>query len=224
MYPQYIPARDADFSLWLDNFADLIAGAPTSYGLTAGDATAITNQNNAFQAAYALAIDPSTRTTPTIAAKDAARASAEAVVRPFAIEIRNNSAVSIELKSGLGLTIPSTTPTPIPAPTVAPALSIQSAIPLQTTLQARQPGSAGKAKPFGCIGVEIFVAVGTVAAVDPTQATYAFTATKTPFRYTYGSGDQGKVGTFFARYVTRSGPGGVAQSGPFSAPLPITLI
>ena len=223
-YPQYIPARDADFAQWLENFATLIAAAPTSYGLTAGDATAISNQNNAFQAAYALATDPATRTTPTIAAKDGARASAEAVVRPFAIQIRNNSAVSVELKAGLGLTIPSTTPTPIPAPIVAPALIVEQAIPLQTTLQARQPGSAGKAKPFGSIGVEVFVAIGTVAAVDPGQATYAFTATKTPFRYSYGAPDQGKVATFFARYVTRSGPGGIAQSGPFSAPLPITLI
>lgn len=224
MYPQYIPARDADFSVWLANFATSIAAAPTSYGLVSGDATAITNQNNAFQAAYTLATDPATRTTPTIAAKDAARASAEAVVRPFAIQIRNNSAVSLVLKTGLGLTIPSTSPTPIPAPSVAPSMAIQSAIPLQTTLRATQPGAVGKAKPFGCIGVEVFVAIGTVAAVDPSQATYAFTATKTPFRFSYGSGDQGKIATFFGRYVTRSGPGGVAQSGPFSAPLPITLI
>lgn len=224
MAAPYIPAPDADFSTWLANFATLIAVDPTDYGLIAGDSTAIDAQDTAFQAAYLAAINPTTRTSATIATKDAARASAEAVVRPYAMRIRNNTTVSNALKIGLGLTIPSTVPTPIPAPTAAPETGFVKAIPLQTTLSFKDPAAAGKAKPYGVIGVELFVAVGTVAAVDPAQASYFATYGKSPFQLPFQAGDQGKVATVFTRFVTRSGPGGRSQSGPFSAPLVFSVI
>jgi hypothetical protein len=224
MSTPYIPARDADFSAWLLNFATLIAANPTNYGLLAGDAVTISAVDTTFQAAYTLATNPATRTAPTVAAKDAARVNAEQTVRPYAQRIRNNTAVSDLLKVGLGLTIPSTTPTPIPAPVVAPELGLLSAIPLQQTLTYRDPSAAGKAKPYGVIGVEVWRAVGVAPAVDPAQASYYATATKSPFRSTFGAGDVGKIVTYFGRFVTRSGPGGIAQAGPFSAPLPLTVI
>lgn len=220
----YIPARDADYSAWLLNFATLIVLDPTDYGLLAGDAVAINAVNTSFQAAFVLATNPATRTAPTVAAKDAARVNSEQTVRPYAQRIRNNTTVSDLLKVGLGLTIPSTTPTPIPAPIVAPELGLLAAIPLQQTLTYRDPSAAGKAKPYGSIGVEIWRAVGVTPAVDPAQATYYATATKSPFRSTFIAGDVGKIVTYFARFVTRSGPGGIAQSGPFSAPLAIAVI
>lgn len=220
----YIPAKDAEFSNWLANFAALILALPAAYGLLPADATAISNQNTAFQAAYTTAVNPATRTQPTVAAKDAARFAAVAVCRPYAMRIRNNTAVSDALKVGLGLTIPSTVPTPIPAPVVAPILGLESAIPLQQTLTYKDPGAVGKAKPYGVIGVEIWRSVGTVPATDPAQAAYYATATKSPFRSTFAASEVGKVCTYFGRFVTRSGPGGIAQAGPFSAPLSIAVI
>jgi hypothetical protein len=224
MSTPYIPNRDADLSNWMANFSSLITAGPATYGLTAPDAVTIAFQNSQFQAAYLLATNPATRTAPTVAAKDAARFAAVAIIRPYAIRIRNNGAVSDLAKVALGLTIPSTTPTPIPAPTTAPLLSIVNAIPLQQTLGYREPGSAGKAKPYGVIGVEIWRAVGTVPAIDPSQAEYYATATKSPFRATFTAPQVGKICTYFGRYVTRSGPGGIAQAGPFSAPLAVSVI
>lgn len=224
MYPSYIPAQDAAFRDWLLNFSTLITANPTNYGLIAGDAVIIAAQYTAFSAAYLTATNPTTRTSANIAAKDAARANAEAVVRPYAQRVRNNTTVSNALKIGLGITVPSVTPTPIPAPVVAPELGLQSAIPLQQTLTFRDPTALGKAKPFGVIGVEIFRAIGTVPAVDPLAASYVATVTKTPFRQTFVAGNVGNVCTYFARFVTRSGPGGASQVGPFSAPLAVSVI
>jgi hypothetical protein len=224
MASPYIPARDSLFSSWLLNFATLIAASPTDYGLIAGDATAITAQNTAFQAAYLLATDPGTRTSVTVAAKDTARSNAEGVVRPYAMRIRNNTTVSDGLKVGLGLTIPSTTPTPVPPPIVAPELGILSAIVGTTRLTYKEPGAAGKAKPYGSIGVEYSRAIGTVPAVDPAQGSIWGTATKSPFQMAHDPADAGKVCTLFGRFVTRSGPGGIAQSGPWSAPLTFNLM
>lgn len=220
MATSYIPQPDGAFADWLSNFATLIAASPTSYGLLAADATTISAQNTAYQAAYSLATDPSTRTAVTIAAKDAAKASALSVVRPYAQRINANAGVSNDQRAELGLTIRKTTPTPVPPPATAPTLSIVSAIPLATVLAYKDPAApAGKAKPYGVIGVQIATSIGTVAAVDPAQASYDLTATKAPFTRTWTSAQQGKTATMFARWVTRGGPSGIQQTGPWSAPL-----
>lgn len=221
----YIPAKDADFALWSQNFATLLAANPTNYGLTAGQVAPITAANTAFASAYATATNPTTRTSPAIAAKDVARADAEVLERQIAMIVRNNPAVSDALKTGLGLTIPKTTPTPIPAPTTPPQLLFVSATPQNATLAYRDTGSpSGKAKPAGSIGVELWRNVGTVPATDPAQCSFVGIITKAPFAQAFAAGEVGKIATFFARFSTRSGPAGVAQTGPWSAPLTFNVL
>lgn len=221
MQNPYIPPKDADLATWLLNFATLIAAAPATYGLTSTDAAAITGVQTAYQSAYNLAIDPPTRTKPTVADKDAAKAAALAVVRPYAIQIRNNAGVTNEDKEDLGLNIPDYTPTPIPAPTSSPVLAFIAATPLQHTLRytdSVSPTTRGK-KPAGVLGVQVWRAVGVAAAVDPATCSLNQVATKNPMASNFDSGDRGKIATYFARYVTRSGPLGVAQVGPWSDPV-----
>lgn len=225
MANDYIPARDADFAGWSENFATLIAATPTNYGLTAGQAAPITAANTTFQTAYATATNPTTRTSPAIAAKDVARADAEVLERQIAMIVRNNPAVSDALKTGLGLTIPKTTPTPIPAPTTPPQLLFVQATPQNATLAYRDTGSpAGKAKPAGAIGVELWRNVGVTAATDPAQCSFVGIYTKAPFGQAFTAGEVGKIATYFARFSTRSGPAGVAQTGPWSAPLQFNVL
>lgn len=224
MATPYIPPKDADFNDWIVNFSTLLTANPTNYGLIAGDATAVATVKNAWVTAYTAAVNPATRTSATIATKDGARATAEATVRPYAIRIRDNASVSDALKIGIGVTVPNLVPTPIPAPTTAPALSIVSAIPLTQTLAYKEVGSLGKAKPFGAIGVELWRAIGLVPAVDPAQCTFVGIHTKTPLTQGFESGDQGKIVTYFARFSTRSGPAGVAQTGPWSSPLSMVVM
>lgn len=224
MYPAYIPAKDADFNNWLVNFDALLTATPTDFGLTAPDAVNVAAVTATWTAAYALAVDPGTRTSPIIADKDVARASAEAVVRPYATQISRNAAVTDLNKSAIGVTIPSLVPTPIPAPVDAPTLALKSAISLVQTLTYKVAGQTGKAKPFGSIGIQIYRSVGTVAATDPAQATYVGSYTKSPLRQTFQAADQGKFSTYYARYVTKSGPDGVAQTGPWSDALTLIVM
>lgn len=224
MADPYIPPKDADFDAWFLNFNTLIAANPTTYGLTAPDATAITAVYTPWSVAYPIAINPATRTAATVATKDATRATAEATVRPYAIRIRNNAAVSDALKIGVGVTIPNTPPTPIPAPVDVPVLSLLRAISLEQTLEFKTSGTIGKAKPFGVIGVEIWRSVGVAFATDPVQTAYITTVTKSPFRQTYEAADQGKKVTFFGRFITRSGPGGQIQRGPWSDALNLIVM
>lgn len=213
----YLPVKDSDFAAWLLNFSTLLTASPATYGLAAPDAVAVAAQNTAFQAAYTAATDPSTRTAVTIAAKDAARASAEAVVRPFAVQISLNPAVDNADKVAIGVTVKSSTKTPIPAPVAVPSIELIKAQPLTQQLQIRQVGSTSKAKPDGCISIEVARSVGTVAATDPEQLSIVGQYGKTPLIQTFDAADRGKICTYAVRYRTRSGPGGVSQAGPWSA-------
>lgn len=225
MQSPYIPGKDSLFALWLANFATLIAATPATYGLVVGDATVITAANTAFQAAYTLSTDPLTRTSVTVAAKDAARAAAQATVRPYAVTISRNPAVDNGDKVAVGVNLPNSSRTPIPAPTSFPALSLVSAQPLVHVLAYRDTSTpTSKAKPFGATGVELVRAVGIAPAVDPSAGKPVLNATKSPVQVPQEAGDVGKLATYFARWVTRSGPGGVAQSGPWSAPLTVGII
>lgn len=219
MSTDYIPKRDADAAIWFENFSTLLTANPTLYGLTAPIALVVAGVNATFQSAFLTSSNPSTRTAGTVAAKDVARAQAELVTRPYAVLISLNAAVSDMDKADIGVTIRQTVPSPIPAPMDAPDLSIQSAIPNQVRLTYKTPGTIGRAKPFGSIGVELIASIGTVFATDPSQCSPAGTWTRAPFQFQIDPTDAGKKISLFARYVTRSGPGGQAQAGPWSTPL-----
>jgi hypothetical protein len=221
----YIPSKDADFNNWFDNFRTLIAADPTVYGLVVLDATTITASWAAWTTAYSLATNPTTRTAPNVGQKDAQRRSSEAVIRPYAQQIARSSGVAPDLILGLGLNLPNNTRQPIPAPTTSPAFSLVSAAPLLHILGYKDTSlGSTKAKPFGAIGVEIWRSVGTVAATDPLQCRYYQQWTKAPNRSEFDAGEVGKLATYFGRFVTKGGPGGTAQTGPWSAPLVVTVM
>lgn len=220
----YLPAADASFDVWLLNFSLKLTAAPADFGLLAADATAVAGVTTTWSAAYLEAVTPATRTPVAIAAKDTARASAEAMVRPYASRISVNPAVTDANKILIGVTVRNTVPTPIPPPTTAPSLTLNSAISGVQTLAFAQPAALGKAKPYGVIGVQLFASIGTVPATDPDQAIFVSQVTKSPTVQTFAPSEIGKKVTWFARWVTRSGPGGIAQVGPWSDPLNLTVM
>tara|TARA_R110002153_G_scaffold59699_2_gene162720 strand:- start:820 stop:1512 length:693 start_codon:yes stop_codon:yes gene_type:complete len=221
----YIPTSDAGFNSWITNFATLLTADPTAVGETAGTAVVMQADADAWTATYTAASDPITRTSPAVAAKDNARFAAQNTARPIAMRINANIAVTDQQRSDYGLTIRKTIPTPIPAPTSFPQLTLRKATPLQHTMGYTDSDlGTGKAKPFGVVGVQIYRAVGTVEATDPGQAFYNETVTKAPFTSNFGGDDVGKVCTYFARYVTKAGPAGKAQVGPWSAAVNVFVI
>lgn len=220
----YIPPRDADYDLWSLNLATQVTASPASFGLVAGDAVILTTKYTTFHAAYLLTQNPATNTSPNVAAKDAARADAEQTQREYCQQIRLNPAVSDLNKVSIGLNLPPSTLTPIPAPTERPELVFGSAGPQQTRLGYKVEGAAGKAKATGSVGVQIVASVGTAIAVDPDAAPTVAMVTKSPFRLNWQSAQVGKIATLWARFYTRSGPGGVMQFGPWSVATSFTIM
>lgn len=221
----YIPAADAAFAAFATNFADLVTADPAAYGETAGSALVVQDAVDDFNAAYTLATNPATRTTPVIADKDDAKAIAIARIRPMAMRINALSTVTNEQRESLGITVRKTTKTPVPAPVTAPVLSIVDVKVGLNTLSIRDSETpTSKAKPYGVTKAQIFRAVGDVAAVDPASASFFAETTKTPAFLSTEGVESGKIVTYFARWGTRSGPTGQSQMGPFSLPLSVVAL
>lgn len=231
MQPPYIPPREADLFTWAANFESLIDASPATYGLTSSDATAISAVVLPFLAAYTTALNPSTRTGPSVAAKDAARAAMLAVVRPYAIQIRDNAGVPDQDKLDLGLNIPSTSRTPTMVPQTAPLLSVVAALPLTHTLRFADTNSPDqRLKPFGAKALYVGVAYSAVLVSDPADTTPARItnsalavpsetglATRQPFAVHHDPSTVGMMCTFFGRWVGVRG-----DNGPWS--LPVAMI
>lgn len=212
----YIPLTDAACDAWSQNFSTLITAAPATYGLLAADAVAIAAAVSLYHASYLIAglsgtppktpLSPATRTPVTIATKDAQKAAMLALLRIYAIAIRNNAGVTDTAKTNLQLTIPKTTPTPIPAPVTFPILSLVAVTPGVVTLAMRDSATPTvRRKPFGAIGAQIITILGPSVPAGPTLAGFNSNQTKTPFELGFGSGDAGKLVYCWARWYTRRG-------------------
>ena len=206
MSAPYIPAKDSLFQAWALNFNTLILANPANYGLAAADATAIGVQYAAWYAAWQLAINPATRTKPSVAAKDATKAASMALFRLYAQQVRRNAGVSNALKANLGLTIADLTPTPIPAPATSPILEVVAATPLQHTIRyADQNTPALRAKPQGVLFLEIHAATSATVISNPDLLPIIKNATKQPVAIDWTSGDVGKTAYYAGRWITRRG-------------------
>lgn len=213
MPADYIPKKQLELRTWALNFSTLITAAPGVYGLVAGDAVTIAAQYAAYNVALTAAIDPATRTPTNVADKDAARASMLAVLRPYAIQIRNNVGVSDENKIALGLTVVDRTPTPIPAPTTIPVISVSMQTALQMTMQSYDATTpTSKAKPFGAIAMQIARKTSATPIADPSALPIVDTVTTSPFTLNWSGADQGLRAYIAARWITRKG-----LPGPWSA-------
>jgi hypothetical protein len=178
-----------------------------------------------WAAAYLAAVTPATRTSATIAAKDAARASFEATVRPYAQRIRVNPVVTNLSRVTIGVTVAVFPPTPIPAPLTVPVLSLVKATPLTHVLAyADSDTPTTKAKPYGVKQCQIMVTIGVAPAVDPDAARFVGGFTKSPLQITHQSGDRGKYATYFSRWQNSSGPGGVGAVGPWGTPVSLVIM
>lgn len=211
----YIPSKDGDLADWANNFNTLITAAPATYGLVAGDATAIDAVVDPFLAAYAIITVPATKTTVTVADKNTTKFAMLSVVRGYAQRIAVNPGVGDSDKIALGLNLHGTPPTPVPPPVTIPLLSLLGATPLNFTLRFADELTPDKrAKPFGAVRLDTFVTVDTTPKTDPTVALYYAGFTVQPANITFNPADAGKVATIWGRWANRRG-----QPGPWSSPV-----
>lgn len=204
--PSYIPARNANLVAWAQNFSTLITASPATYGLTAGDATAIAAQYAALAADYALITSPATKTAQTVSAFNTQKITALALFRPYAQAVSLNAGVSSAAKTALGVNPRTSTPTPITSPTTNPVLTVQSASTAGIIVRYRDSVASVsvKAKPYGVIGMLLYAKASAAAITDPTTLSYEGTQTKSPLTLSMPA-TAGMVVYMAGRWVTKKG-------------------
>lgn len=204
--PSYIPAKNANFVAWSQNFSTLITASPASYGLVTGDAAAIAAQYTALAAAYALVTSPSTKTAQTVSAFNTEKINALAIFRPYAQAISLNAGVSSANKIALGVNPRTSVPTPITTPTTTPVLTAQSASTAGIIVRYRDSTASPsvKSKPYGVIGTLVYAKASLTAVVDPTTLTFEGTQTKSPFTLSLPA-TAGMTVYIAARWTTKKG-------------------
>ena len=204
----YVPNRDSLFATWAANFSTLLTASPTSYGQSSGTASAVATANAGWQAAYALVMSPATKTKASVQAKNVARVSALAVIRPVAVDISLNAGVTAANKQAIGVNPRTSTPGPITPPTTYPVLTIQAGAASQLYVRYRDSAASPsvKSKPYGVSHVELHYLVSASAITDPTLLTQIAALTKSPALIQFGALVSGTQQAYLAgRYLLANG-------------------
>jgi hypothetical protein len=215
----FLPSKDQDLDAWATNFSARITLAPTTYGLVAGDATALATLVTGFSSALATATNPVTRTAGTVAAKDTARAVLVADIRSLARRIQAFPSVTAQQKADLGLPIHDAVPTPVPPPATKPIVTIlEKDNKVHVIRLADETTPNKRARPVGTSGAEVYSFVGPNPPGDLEGWRFEGIASRSDFDVDFNSDDVGKVATIVARWFNRKG-----EVGPVSNPITGTI-
>jgi hypothetical protein len=217
--PNYIPRSDADFSAWLKNFITYATANTGDLGLTLGDLTSVQTSGTELDTLRATSDSMRAQSQASTAAKDAKRSDTEDLVRGLVARIQVHPTVTDAHRSGLGITVRSSTRTAVGAPDTKPIATVDTSQRLQHTINfvdETTPNSRGK--PEGVQGCEIWVKVDGPPPTDPGELRYLATDTRTPYVAAYDGSQAGKIAHYMVRWVSTRG-----DAGPWSQTVSATI-
>jgi hypothetical protein len=157
----FFPSREADIVTWSLNFKTKITATPTTYGLTAAQATAYGTLHDSFVTAYNAAANEASNSSAAIVTKNTAKAALTANARLLAGIVQRYPATTNTQRAELGLTVKDLGPSPIPPPASAPDIDIISLSGNTVRIRLHDPANPTKrGKPAGVDGAAIFSFVG----------------------------------------------------------------
>src|SRR5512141_2322551 len=99
----YLPKRETELKAFALNFAAKTTATPSAYGLVANDATQISDAAQDFADKLDLATSPAGCIPANVELKNQAKDVLVAILRGYAMQIKNNRAVSNADKINLGI-------------------------------------------------------------------------------------------------------------------------
>src|SRR5688572_12313207 len=113
------PRGDQELATWATDAAAYIALAPSIVGLTSAQSTTFGALAADYAARLATALDPQTRTTPIVAAKNTSKLALTANAKLILKLIAAHPGLTDAQRAILGMNVPNP-PSPQPAPTTQP--------------------------------------------------------------------------------------------------------
>jgi hypothetical protein len=215
-----IPPKDADFDHWVVAFAAYIAANGTTMGIKAPVMSALASGVTAWTHAYAATTNPATVTSTAVSVKNEARATLETLLRPLLRQIQADPATTNDMRTSMGLHIPSRTHTRAAVPTTAPQLSLTNGQHLTHIIGIQDTAATNTtAKPPGVKACKLYHKVGGPPPKDLTEMTLLDTPGKSPYLAQFAGAQAGQV-VYYQGYWTNTHD----ETGPLSDLVSGTLI
>ena len=176
----FLPVREPELVVWLENFKSRTTLSPLIYGITVGQATIFGGLTDSFVAAFNLCNSDATNSRSNVLAKNSAKTAVIANARLLSGIIQKFPGTTNQMRGDLGLTVPSV-PAPVPVPVVTPAIDILKVSGTTVSIKIHKGDSSKRGKPPGVAGAYIYTYVGDTAPGDIAAWTFQGCATKTTF-------------------------------------------
>jgi hypothetical protein len=208
----YIPEKDVEFHPWQKNLREYTIMHSTSWNVPAGVFAALETLGMTWDAAYATASKPETRTSAAVLEKNNARKALVAEIRKdVAAYITSNPDVPTVDRENMHLPIHKTTRTRSPIAITYPDFDVDSSVIRRLTIHFYDQGSISKAKPEGQHGAEIRWAICDIPPVDVSELVHSSFDTRTPFTLEFEGHQRGKTAYFCLCWENTRG-----EKGPWS--------
>jgi hypothetical protein len=211
----YIPAAVATFNQWQKVLVAYVVANAERFGLIPEDLAPLQAKQAAWEAAYAVADNPATRTKAANDAKKEACTTYKKEIRPFVkANLTYSRKVSDADRSNMGLPIHDTKPTRASIPNTRPEVEVKFEQQLEHEVRVNDTVQSGSGKPEHVTGFEIYRQVVGLDAPQPSieQMQLVVMAPRSPHKLTYSSAEQGKRVYYAVRWVNTRG-----EAGPWSA-------
>jgi hypothetical protein len=155
-----VPTKDSLLATYAPNFSGIITLSPTTYNVTAGQATALATATDNFVDAYGASSADGTRSKSLTTAKNSAKTALLSLLRPMYGAIQASATVTNTQKVNLGITI-RRLPTPVPAPSTEPVVTVVSVTGRSVKLRLRDAANPHRVgRPVGVASATILSYVG----------------------------------------------------------------
>lgn len=202
------PDKDQELDAWSIQFSSLISATPTAFGLVAADATAFAALKSDYSTRLTTAMNSTTRTKGTVAAKNTSKLALTAKARSLIKIITAYPPLTSQQRADLGLNAKDAGPTPIPPPSTKPILSVDPDGMLRI-VDETMPDR--RAKPAGVRGAVVFAKVDGPPPTTTDDAKFSALATKNRIPLALPSGSNGKTLYVLAAWYNERG-----ELGPVS--------
>jgi hypothetical protein len=217
MKTRYIPGPDAAFHVWQGNLMSKVVASATAWLIPATTVTTLQTLQAQWEAAYAVAEDPATRTSIAVRAKQGARKVYEAALRSLVKSyLAYNPLVSDPDRENLDIPVHKTTRSPIPPPTDLVELLLRQLaghrvevafFPISINSAAKEHHEA---KPYGVRGAELAWAILPEPPKSLADLVHSTFDTRSPYTFQFDLPEAGRMLYVAARWENTRG-----QKGPW---------
>ena len=209
----YCPTDDPSLLGWMQNFLTRTAADPAAFSLTESDIEQYGRAVEAYGAAFAVTLNPETRSSLNIAHRRTARREAEVLTQRL-VGIVKGVATDGQ-RAALQITIPRRTNRPGKRPTEPPELDIKSTRGAVVRYRLRGKGSERRGRPEGTAGAMLYTFVGETPPESLSGWRYEGPATKPDAEVDLGGGiEPGAKVWLTAAWVNRR-----FEAGPVCEPV-----